>query len=137
MTASTHVSALVATVAALFVALPSAAQALTDPTQPPNVSAAPLPGAVGVSPTTGGPVLQSIMHAPGRHAAMIDGREVRIGDKVGEARVVAIDADSVRLREGSETRVMRLTPDLRKSPTKLGSVEAKPDTKADARETNR
>jgi MSHA biogenesis protein MshK len=108
--------------AALFVAMPSGAQALSDPTQPPSFSG--LPAESPAAP--GGPALQSILVGPGRRHAVIDGRQVKVGDRVGDARIVAIDFDAVRLREGTTTRVMKLIPDIQKSAAKISTTGADP-----------
>jgi len=90
---------------------PAFAQALADPTRPPNLSGLPS-GAAGAS--VSGPVLQSIVLSPERKIAVISGKLVGIGDRVGEATLVSIDFDSVRLREGRGTRLLKLLPDVRK-----------------------
>jgi MSHA biogenesis protein MshK len=111
-----------AALAALLVALPSEAQALVDPTQPPGASA---PSGPGASPSGAfGPVLSSIVLGPHRRFAVIDGREVRVGDKVGDARLVAIDADSVRLRAGRETRTLRLIPEISRRGELIATLDA-------------
>jgi hypothetical protein len=51
---------------------------------------------------------------------------VKIGDRVGDARIVAIEFDAVRLREGTTTRVMKLIPDIQKSATKISTTGADP-----------
>ncbi len=93
----------------LCVATASAAQTLGDPTVPPYVYGAAVP-----APRAGasGPALQSILLSPVRRLAVINGRMVRIGDRVGGAVVVAIEIDSVKLRRGDGISVMKLLPDL-------------------------
>lgn len=53
------------------------------------------------------PVVRSILFSSGRRVALIDGRIVRAGDRVGSAMVRSIEADSVVLvtAEGRERRV--------------------------------
>lgn len=87
------------------------AQALADPTRPPSLSRLSPDGEIA---RPAGPMLQSIVLSPGRRFAMINGKVVSVGDRVGSATLVAIDIDSVRLREGSGTRVLKLLPDIRK-----------------------
>lgn len=85
------------------------AQALADPTRPPD--AAPVLG----SAASGGaarPQLQSVLisnQPGGRRLAVIDGRSVRAGDKVGGAVVVSIGEASVVLRRGKTLETLRLT----------------------------
>ena len=86
------------------------AQALVDPTRPPD--AAPVP-ASAASAGAARPQLQSvrISNRPGgRRLAVIDGRSVRAGDKVGGAVVVSIGEASVVLRRGKTLETLRLTP---------------------------
>lgn len=86
------------------------AQALVDPTRPPD--AAPVPGSA-VSAGAARPQLQSVLvsnQPGGRRLAVIDGRSVRAGDKVGGAVVVSIGEASVALRRGKTLETLRLTP---------------------------
>ncbi|MGK5014797.1 MSHA biogenesis protein MshK [Janthinobacterium sp. 75] len=85
-------------------------QGLVDPTRPPD--AAPVEGSA-VSARAARPQLQSVLisHQPGgRRLAVIDGRSVRAGDKVGGAVVVSIDEASVALRRGKTLETLRLYP---------------------------
>lgn len=114
----------------LSVAMPSVAQALADPTRPPNAAGAP----VDVSGSAASsPVLQSILLSPNRRLALIDGRTVQVGDRVGDARVVAIDVDSVKLRGGGGVTVMKLLPEVRKSRSKSTTSSAEPRPRGDVR----
>ena len=93
-----------------------------DPTRPPAALTQPVTSAGTVAGTggTGGttaqaergwPQLQSILVSQrpgGRRVAVIDGKLVRQGQRVGEARVVSIDAGSVRLQRGSQTQTLKL-----------------------------
>lgn len=86
------------------------AQALVDPTRPPD--AAPVLGSA-VSAGTARPQLQSVLisnRPGGRRLAVIDGRSVRAGDKVGGAVVVSIGEASVVLRRGKTLETLRLYP---------------------------
>lgn len=102
-----------ATIVALLglgLALPCIAQALVDPTRPPYLGALPEAQAAEKAAT---PVLQSILLSPERRIAFIDGKGVQVGDAVGEAKIVAIEMDRVKLRDpaGHETE-MRLVPEI-------------------------
>ena len=96
---------------ALLVLAPGVfAQALVDPTRPPD--AAPVLGSA-VSAGAARPQLQSVLvsnRPGGRRLAVIDGRSVREGDKVGGAVVVGIGEASVMLRRGKTLETLRLTP---------------------------
>jgi MSHA biogenesis protein MshK len=87
-------------------ATPAAAQALVDPMRP--ATAAPGDGEVAVA-RSGGPVLEQIVLGDGRKFAVISGRRVALGDKVGEATVIAIGPDQVTLK-GVTTQVLRMFP---------------------------
>jgi MSHA biogenesis protein MshK len=115
----------------LSVAMPSGAQALSDPTRPPIPTGAPVADS---GTRASGPALQSILLSPLRRLALINGRMVKVGDRVGNARVVAIDFDSVKLRRGDSISIMKLLPDVRKNtPTSTPSVEPPPSPEDDSR----
>ncbi len=84
----------------------SFAQTLSDPMRPPAF-AAPAGTAEG-EPSAGALVLQSTLMSEGRRIAMIGGKPVKVGDRIGEARIVAIEPTSVTLREGASDRVLEL-----------------------------
>jgi len=87
------------------------AQALSDPMQPPaSVYLAPANAAGGEQASGGGPVLQSTLLSKGRRIAMIDGKPMQVGDRIGRARIVSIDPGAVTLRESNTTRVLQLYP---------------------------
>jgi hypothetical protein len=54
------------------------------------------------------PRLQSIVFNPARPSAMINGRVVFLGDKVGDMRLTALDQESVTLTGGGQTNVLTL-----------------------------
>lgn len=97
---------------ALLLALllpPAHAQGLVDPTRPPDApSAGSEPGAIAARAV---PQLQSVLVASsGRRVAVIDGRTVRVGDRVGEASVESIGGTIVTLRRGKTLETIRLYP---------------------------
>lgn len=85
-------------------AAPAPTQALGDPMRPPALMGA----ASETAGTPGGMVLQSTIMSRGRRIAMIDGKSMNVGDRIGEARIMAINPDSVTLREGGASRVLKL-----------------------------
>lgn len=87
------------------------AQTLNDPTRPPQQGAKVERDAV----IGDGPVLQSVLIAPGRSEAIISGRTVRVGDRVGEAKVVKIAESEVVLRTGKDLQILKLFPGMEKS----------------------
>jgi MSHA biogenesis protein MshK len=91
---------------ALFVAASSGqAQVLYDPTRPPG------PDGAAADPSQDGMVLQSVVLSAGRNLAVISGRTYRTGDRIGDARIVAISANTVTLKEAGKTKVLTLLPD--------------------------
>lgn len=98
-----------ASLAALLACASAAAQQLTDPTRPPQT------GPAGMSaPVPSGPVLQTIRISPSRAEAMIDGRFVHLGDRVGNARVVTISESTVVLRHATGITTLKLFPGIEK-----------------------
>ncbi|MBE3025792.1 MSHA biogenesis protein MshK [Janthinobacterium sp. BJB1] len=101
----------IALAGALLALAPGAfAQALADPTRPPDA-----PPVQGGAATAGAarPQLQSVLIANqpgGRRLAVIDGRSVRAGDKLDGAVVVGIGEASVTLRRGKTLETLRLYP---------------------------
>ncbi|MCC7703911.1 MSHA biogenesis protein MshK [Janthinobacterium sp. GW460P] len=86
------------------------AQTLADPTRPPD--AASVQGGTA-SAGAARPQLQSVLisnQPGGRRLAVIDGRSVRAGDKLGGAVVVGIGEASVTLRRGKTLETLRLYP---------------------------
>jgi len=98
----------------------AAQQSLPDPTRPANVAAESAPAAGGSNR------LQSVLLPKhGKPLAVIDGRSVTIGDKVGDAQVTQITESAVTLNgpEGSQT--LKMLPDVEKKP----SASPKPPVK--------
>lgn len=95
--------------AILAVAGTASAQGLADPTRPPAALAQP-----GSAAAAGGPVLQSVMLSPGRKVAMISGQMVPLGGRYGSARLVRLTDSEAELKDGSETIVLSLYPQVEK-----------------------
>jgi hypothetical protein len=83
----------------------------------PTVASAPNPASVPIPAATAPPTpppppplprLQAIVFHPTRPSAIISGKTVFVGDKVGELRVAAIERDSVTLSGGGKTNVLNL-----------------------------
>lgn len=94
----------------ICVTLPGYAQGMTDPTRPPVTSDT---GDAGLS-AEAVPELQSVLISPQRAEAIISGRAVKLGDKVGDARVTKITEDGVVLRNGKDMQVLKLFPNIEK-----------------------
>ena len=87
---------------ALFfaVATARATEPLADPTQPP--AAALLAADPPAKSEDEGLDLRAIFHAGDRRIAVINGRRVHENDRIGGARVLAIDVDRVRIQRGDQ-----------------------------------
>lgn len=79
-----------------------------DPTRPPSASAS-----AGKDEVSSGPRLESILLSPGRRLAVIDGREYRAGDAIGDGRIVSIAPTGVAIQRGAQTEILRLYPEFR------------------------
>ena len=90
----------------------AAAQALVDPTRPPDAAEA----AGGAAPTVSrGPLLQYVLISTERRYAVIDGRQVGLGAKVGAARVVRITASEVILEGADGRTTLKLFPNMERA----------------------
>ncbi|MDO9600846.1 MAG: hypothetical protein Q7J02_00880 [Rhodocyclaceae bacterium] len=119
--------------AALFLALAGAAHAqLADPTRPPAALG-------GVGDPAGAAVfefsgLQSvILRKGGKPAALINGSVVELGGKVGEARLIRVNEDSVVLRGPQGDETLRLIPAAEKKVSRVGVPPNAVSEKANAR----
>ena len=83
------------------------AQVLSDPMRPPAF-AAPAGAATGEQTSGGELVLQSTLLSQGRRIAMIDGKPMKVGDRIGAATIVSIDPSTVTLREANKITVLHL-----------------------------
>jgi MSHA biogenesis protein MshK len=116
--------------ACMMCAATAMAQVLADPTRPPAALAA-APGSVAA---TGGPVLQSVMLSPARKMAMISGQLVVLGGRYGSSRLVRLTDSEAELKDGSETIVLSLYPQVDKRPA--GKTQ-RGDTGAGTGKTNK
>lgn len=118
----------------LFAAANSAgAQAVQDPTRPPQALIKPVAGVA----SAGAPQLQSILVARGpggRRVAVIDGNMVRVGDMVGGARVTGMTASSVQLQRGGKRETLKMTApeDDVPAPVPAAAIAAQPPASAPA-----
>ena len=93
---------------------------LKDPTQPPASFSATLTGESGLSATgaPGGGRLRSIImpRRGGKPTALIDGQIVRLGGKLGDARLIRLTESEAVLEGPSGRETLYLTPDVTKKP---------------------
>ncbi|MEO1767306.1 hypothetical protein [Thiobacter aerophilum] len=97
----------------MLVAVPAGAADLPDPTRP---ALAPEGAPAGSLPTAFNPRVQMIRLAPGRASALVDGREVTVGSRLGEQRVVRITEGEVVLKGPEGTEVLKLFAEVDKRP---------------------
>lgn len=123
-------------VAALFCALGAlspgagAQSTMADPTRPPPSFVAPAQDAAAAP----GPVLQSvIMPGRGKPLAVIDGQQVRLGQRYGESRLVRLTEREAVLEGPDGVVLLMLTPGVEKMNIATKSV-AREAVKAPARE---
>jgi hypothetical protein len=83
------------------------AQPLADPTRPPAQEPAQLRQAEPARQR-----LQSVLISAGRSIAVIDGRPVALGGRVGDATVVSIDPSEVTLQRGAARERLPLLPSV-------------------------
>lgn len=123
-------------VAALFCALGAmspgagAQSTMADPTRPPPAFAAPAQDATATS----GPVLQSvIMPGRGKPLAVIDGQQVRLGQRYGDSRLVRLTEREAVLEGPDGVVLLMLTPGVEKTNIATKTV-AKKTVKTPVRE---
>jgi MSHA biogenesis protein MshK len=82
------------------------AQPLADPTRPPTAGS----GEVRRSDPAPATRLQSVLISSRHSVAVIDGRAVRLGERVGDATLVAIEPLAVTLERGAARERLTLLP---------------------------
>lgn len=90
------------------------AQQFQDPTRPPPAFIQ--SGAADEAPPEEGESLelQSILVSAHRRQAVIGGKVVKVGDSIGQAKVVRISEDTVVLRTGRQNETLKLFPNIDK-----------------------
>jgi len=85
--------------------------ALEDPTRPPRVDRIAAPATHSAEPLL---VLQSIIRSPNGNAAIISGRLVPVGGRIGTARLVRVTEDEAVIQVGGAEKRLALYPAARK-----------------------
>lgn len=85
-----------------------------DPTRPPWGQDA--PGGLAAPAESG--VQTVILRPGGKSAAVINGQYVRVGDKIGDKRVLRISESEVVLKGASGREVIKVTPAIEKIPAR-------------------
>jgi len=117
-----HPSSLAALVLVALAGYMSAAgaQVVNDPTRPPAGFAVGDPEGAGDG--GGGIMLQTVMISPTHKAAIINGVLVRLGEKYGDAVLIAVAENEVVLKSGATRQVLKLHPGVDKR--EIGSSAA-------------
>ena len=111
----------------LLAVLPAMLPAQTDPMQPPAALMAPRAASVqGMPAERGSQRLSAIMLSKDRKFAVVDGQEVALGGRLGEARLVRLTETEATLRGKAETVVLKLAPDLK---TPVGGAKSPKEVK--------
>jgi len=100
--------------AASALACAAHAAPFADPTQPPAMSDS-VAGAA-----SSGTRIESILIAPDRRLAIIDGQQVTVGSRVGSGIVVRITETEVVLRGNEGEQTLKLFPELARESTVPG-----------------
>lgn len=88
---------------------------LPDPTRLPASLAAPATGKdVDADAGAATVAVQAIKYGPKYQSVTINGQEIPLGGRYGDAKVVAITPTEVVLRNGKEKQVLKLFPDAEK-----------------------
>ena len=105
-----RLSALVAAMAVGAGAPAALAAPFADPTRPPSLEGERVEAPVG-------PRVESILIAPDRRIAVVNGQEVTIGSRIGDGEVVRISESEVRIRKpGGEESLKLFTTQARSAP---------------------
>ncbi len=86
----------------------AATQTALDPTQAPRSVSPSANPAAAEAPLR----LQAIVLAGAQRYAVIDGQQRRVGDWLGEARILAIDSQAVKLQRHDQVQWLRLAPSI-------------------------
>jgi hypothetical protein len=79
------------------------ADRLVDPTQPAHLRP------TNASETLPSVRVEAILQSGERRVAIVNGKVVRAGDRVGSIQILEVNTDGVRYSRGGETNVARLT----------------------------
>jgi len=100
-----------AAVLGLLLAFPALGAPFADPTRPPIAA-----GAAGSSGSPGAPRLESVLIAPDRRIAVIDGQQVTLGARIAGGEVVRITETEVVIRGAERLETLKLFPESKRLP---------------------
>jgi MSHA biogenesis protein MshK len=110
--------------AAAWMPLVCAAQTFTDPMRPPAEFLKQATESRGIETPPDRPVLESILFSDQRRMALINGKMVKVGDKVGPAVVTKITEEAVVLRVDGKLETIRMFPNLEKRVSASRAINA-------------
>lgn len=97
----------------------ASAAGMNDPTRPPQP--APRAAAAPVQPSAPELVLQSVRISPSGSYAIINGRLIALGGRIGDARVIQITEDEVVIDTDGDWQTLKLYPGVRKGASNVVS----------------
>ena len=103
----------------LLVAFAANAAPFADPTRPPTITE-PVPGATA---SAQGPRLESVLIAPDRRIAVINGQQVVVGTRIAGGQVLRITESEVIIRGAESEQTLKLVPDTARTPAKKGRTK--------------
>lgn len=106
---------------AVFASRGVEAAPFADPTRPPAAAAE----AAGAEAAPA-PRLQSVLIAPNRRIAVIEGQAVPLGGSYGEARLIRITESEVVLQSGEQKETLKLLPGVEKRIARVRKPAAAP-----------
>jgi MSHA biogenesis protein MshK len=108
--------ALTAVAGTLLVAFAASAAPFADPTRPPT----PSENVLGSAGSTEGPRLESVLIAPDRRIAVVNGQQVVVGARIAGGEVVRITESEVVIRGAGSEQTLKLVPGIGRTPAKKG-----------------
>jgi len=96
----------------LVTATAARAAPFADPMRPPSAAGIDAPGPTSAD----GPRLESVLIAPDRRIAVINGQQVSVGGKVGSGEVVRITESEVVIRGAGGDAILKLVPEYMQRP---------------------
>ena len=88
-----------------------------DPTRPPSASD------VAPAGTADAPRLESVLIAPDRRIAVINGQQVVVGARIATGEVVRISETEVVIKGAEGQQTLRLIPQMRQPSSKKGTTK--------------
>jgi MSHA biogenesis protein MshK len=117
----TPLAALALAACALTLQGAARAEVLADPTRPPN--------AADMNATGSAPLLQSIKFSPSGATAMVNGRLLRVGDRLDDSKVMKITETELVLARHGALQTLRIFPDIQTWPAASDAPRANPTSR--------